>query len=104
MGFSSCKANPDVWLQPALKSNGVQHYQHVLLYTDDILPIVQEPGTFSREELGKRFTLKQKSIGSPEQCLGNKISLVTLENGVKYWSLNSSQFVEDAVKNIEDYR
>ena len=44
---------------------------------------MEEPETFLREELGKRFTLKEKSIGAPEQCLGNKVSLVTLENGVK---------------------
>ena len=40
MGFSSCKADPDVWLRLALKSNELEHYQRFLLYTDDILAIV----------------------------------------------------------------
>ena len=66
MGFSSCKADPDVWIRPALKSDGVEYYQHVLIYTDDILAIIEEPEKFLREELGKRFTLKEKSIGAPE--------------------------------------
>ena len=65
---------------------------------------MKEPETFVREELGKRFTLKKKSIGSSEQFLGNKVSLVTLENGVKCWSFSSSQYVQAAVKNVEDYR
>ena len=65
---------------------------------------MEEPEKFLREELGKRFTLKEKSIGPPEQYLGNKVSLVTLENGVKCWSFSSSQYVQAAVKNVEDYR
>ena len=104
MGFTSCKADPDVWIRPALKANGVEYYQYVLLYTDDILAIMEEPERFLREELGKRFTLKEKSIGPPEQYLGNKVSLVTLENGTKCWSFSSSQYVQAAVKNVEDYR
>ena len=60
MGFSSCKSDPDVWIRPALKSNGVKYYQFVLLYTDDILAIMEEHENFLREELGKRFTLKEK--------------------------------------------
>ena len=64
---------------------------------------MEEPDAFLREELGKRFTLKEKSIGALEQCLGNKVSLVTIENGVKCWSFSSSQCVQAAVKNVEDY-
>ena len=59
---------------------------------------------FLREELGKRFTLKEKSIGAPEQCLGNNVSLVTLENGVKCWIFSSSICVQAAAKTVEDCR
>ena len=41
MSLSSCKADPDVWLRPALKSNGVKYYKCILIYTDDILPIMK---------------------------------------------------------------
>ena len=43
-------------------------------------------------------------IGPPTQYLGNKDNLVTLENGKKCWSFSSSQYVQNAVKNVEDYR
>ena len=33
---------------------------------------------FLTEEFGKRFKLKETSIGPPTQCLGNKVSQVTL--------------------------
>ena len=65
---------------------------------------MEEPETFLREELGKRFILKEKSIGAPEQHLGNKVSLIALENGVKHWSFSLSQCVQAAVKNVEDHR
>ena len=70
MGVSSCKADSDVRVRPDLNVNGVKYHQHVLLCTDGVLAIVEEPERFIREEIGKRFTLKEKSIGSPEQCLG----------------------------------
>ena len=47
--------------------------------------------------------MKENSIGSPTQHLGSKVSLATLENGVKRWSFSSSQHVQAAVKNVECY-
>ena len=51
MGFQSCKSDPDVWLRPAVKQNGTDYYQYVLLYTDYILDIMEEPETFIRKDL-----------------------------------------------------
>ena len=65
---------------------------------------MEEPERFLRDELGNYFTLKEKSIGPPTQYLGNKVNLVTLENGCKCWSFSSSQYVQNAVKNVEEYR
>ena len=103
LGFQSCKADPDVWFRPSIKSNGTDYYQYVLIYTDDILAIMEEPERFLCDELGNVFTLKEKSIGPPTQYLGNKVSQVTLENGTKCWIFSSSQYVQRAVKNVEDY-
>ena len=104
MGFTSCTADPDVWFRESTKKDGTKYYQYVLLYTDDILAIMEEPERFLRDELGNYFTLKEKSIGPPTQYLGNKVNLVTLENGRKCWSFSSSQYVQNAVKNVEEYR
>ena len=81
MGFSSCKADPDVWMRVSVRADGSKYYQYVLLYTDDILVIMEKPERFLREEFGKLFSLKSKTIGPPSQYLGNKVKLVTLENG-----------------------
>jgi hypothetical protein len=103
MNFTSCKADPDVWFRPGTRSDGTEYWQYALLYTDDILAIMEEPEKFLREELGVRFTIKEKSIGPPTQYLGNKVSQVTMENGTKCWSLSSSQYIQNAVKNVDDY-
>ena len=53
MEFSHCEAYPDTWLPMALKANGIGQCQHVMLYTDVILAIIEESERFLREELGK---------------------------------------------------
>ena len=35
LNFSSCPADPDVWMRPAIKSDGFKCYDNVLLYVDD---------------------------------------------------------------------
>ena len=56
-----------------------------------------------KNEIGSRFTLKDKSIDVPYQCLGNKVSLVTLEHGSKCQIFSSSQYVHNDVKHVEDH-
>ena len=41
MGFSSCKADPDVWMRVSVRADGSRYCQYVLLYTDDILVIME---------------------------------------------------------------
>ena len=53
MGFESCKADPDVWFCSAMKYDGTDYYRYVLLYTDGIMSIMQNPEDFIRHELGK---------------------------------------------------
>ena len=101
MNFESCKADPDVWYRPGTKDDGSEYYQYVLLYTDDILCIMENPKDFMVHEIGEKFKLKAPSIGPPTQYLGNKVTQVTLENGAVCWSFSSSQYVHKAVKNVE---
>ena len=74
----------------------------MLLFKDSVLAIMQDLDLFLCEELMKQFTLKEKSVGSPEKQLGNNVSQVALEIGVKCWRFSSSQHTQAAAKNIED--
>eukprot|EP00957_Ditylum_brightwellii_P051116 3875560-Ditylum_brightwellii.AAC.1 len=39
LGFTSCPADPDVWMRSAIQSDGSKHYEYILLYIDDALAI-----------------------------------------------------------------
>ena len=103
LNFKSCPADPDVWMRPSLKSDGTKVWDCVLLYTDDALVISENAESILRTEIGRYFELKEESIGPPGLCLGGHLSLVTLDNGVKAWAFSSSQYVQAAVKNVEEF-
>jgi hypothetical protein len=101
--FKCCPADPDVWMISAIKSNGTNVYDYVLLYTDDALSIGVEAESILRKEIGKYFELKEKSIGPPKLYFGGHLNLVELDNGVKASAFSSSQYVRAAVQNVEDF-
>ena len=37
LGFTSCVADPDLWLRVAKKKDGTEYYEYMLLYVDDAL-------------------------------------------------------------------
>ena len=103
LGFQSCKADPDLWMREAQKDDGSFYWEYILLYVDDVLCISHRAEEIVRNEIGKYFVVKNGSIGPPSLYLGNKVSKVTLDNGVDAWSLSSSQYVQAAVQNVETH-
>ena len=91
INFTSCPADPDVWMRPAIKSDGSKCYDYVLLYVDDALVVSENAESILRNELGRYFELKEESIGPPDHYLGGKVRKVQLENGVNAWAFSSSQ-------------
>ena len=70
--FKSSRADPDVWIRPARRKDGTEYYEYVLLYTDDCLVISDNAEKILRNEIGKSFRLKEKSIGDPGKYLGGE--------------------------------
>jgi hypothetical protein len=103
LDFVSCPADPDVWMRAAKRSDGSDYYEYILLYTDDALVVSENAEQVLRNELGRYFTLKEESIGPPKIYLGGHVRKVQLENGVECWAFSSSQYVQAAVKNVEEY-
>ena len=101
--FTPCLADPDVWTRIALKANGSDYWEYVLLYVDDALVISENGKDILVNQIGKYFTMKPGSIGPPSLYLGGHMRNVTLENGVKAWGFSLSQYVQAAVKNIEEH-
>ena len=68
---------------------------------DDCLVVSENGERVLRNEIGKYFTLKETSIGPPKIYLGGKMISVELANGAKAWAFSSSQYVQEAVQNVE---
>ena len=103
LNFKSCLADPDVWMRPAIKSDGNTYYEYILLYVDDALIVSENAESILRNELGRYFHLKEESIGPPTVYLDGRVCKVQLKNGVWAWSFSSSQYVQSAIKNVEEY-
>jgi hypothetical protein len=91
-------------MRPAIKSDGTEYYEYLLLYTDDALCVSENAENVLRNELGGYFPLKEgSSIGPPKIYLGGHARKVQLKNGVECWAFGSSQYVKAAVDNVETY-
>ena len=95
--------DPNVWISPAKISNGTSYYRYILLYTDYALIVSQHAEETLGKDLGRYFELKQDSIGLPKIYLGGHCRRVQFDNGVEAWAFSSSQYVQAAVKNVEEY-
>ena len=82
LGFTSCKAEPDIWTREEIKDDGLDYWERVLLYVDDELCIYINSENVLTNEIGKYFHIKPGSVEYPNIYLGNKVSKVTLYNGV----------------------
>ena len=101
--FSPCPADPDAWMRLTQKGDGTPCYDYVLLYVDDALVVSDNAESILQGEIGKYFELKEASIGPPKMYLGAGIRKVKLDNGLDAWAASSSQYVQAAVRNVEEY-
>ena len=53
------------------------------------------------DRLGKYFPLKPGSVEPPKIYLGCKFSQVTLPDEVNAWVISASQYIQEAVRNVE---
>ena len=82
--------------------NGFKYYEYVLLYVDDCLAISHD-AIYVLKQLDKYFQMKPGSIGNLDIYLGAKLRSARLSNGVKCWSTSSAKYMQEAVRNVEDY-
>ena len=85
MGYSSCKADPDLWLKAVTRpDDNVRYYAYILCYVDDILVMHHDPMCVMNEINGY-LPLKPSSVGDPDIYLGAKLKQTKLPNGVWAW-------------------
>ena len=80
-------------MREATKTDGKDYWEYVLLYVDYCLVVSNHGEKMLREEIGKYFKSKEKSIGLLNVYLGGNMRRVKLDNGSKAWAFSSSQYV-----------
>ncbi|MGH3053999.1 MAG: reverse transcriptase domain-containing protein, partial [Gaiellaceae bacterium] len=99
IGFKPCRADTDMWMRPAEKRDGTVYYEYLIVYVDDILAISENARSVLLE-LEEHYDLK--GIGPPERYLGATIAQCKLPNGTKAWSMSATQYLKEAIKNVEE--
>jgi hypothetical protein len=69
IGYKSCLADPDVWLQEATKRDSTQYYEYLIVYVDDILAFSSAPQE-TMKAISELYRLKDNSVKRPERYLG----------------------------------
>jgi hypothetical protein len=101
VGYTSCKADPDLWLKAVTRpEDNVHYYPYILCYVDNILCIHHDPMSVMKE-INSNLPLKPSSVGDPDIYLGAKLKETQLSNGVMAWGLSPSKYVVRAVKNCQ---
>ncbi len=99
IGFKSSIADPDVWMRAAVKQDGEQYYEYILVYVDDILCISHEP-LIPMKEITSTLRFKKDKIAPPEMYLGAKLEKKPL-NGREVWTMTSVDYLKAAIDIVE---
>jgi hypothetical protein len=62
LGFTSSRADPDVWLRLLKWSTGEEYYEYVLLYVDDVLVISENAESVLRKEIGQHLYFEMSPL------------------------------------------
>ena len=100
IGYTPSKADPDVWLRPAVKPDGFEYYEMILCYVDDVLSISHD-AMKTMKGIQHKFKLKDDKITEPENYLGTGLSKIVTENGRECWSMSPEKYFKAAVLNFE---
>jgi hypothetical protein len=100
LGYTSTKANPDVWIRAQVKPDGFGYYEMVLVYVDNIMVLSHEPKQ-TMDAIASLYRLEEGGVGEPEIYLGANISKHQLPDGCECWSMTGQDYVKNAVKNVK---
>ena len=100
IGFKSSEADPDVWLRAAVKADGEEYYEYILVYVDDIL-CISHKAKETMSLIAKDFRFKNDVVKPPEIYLGARLEKKQL-NDKEMWTMSSTDYLKAAVKNVEE--
>lgn len=100
LGFTSCKADPDVWMRAAMKSDGFKYYEYILTYVDDCLVVSHDPKLIVNA-LQDEYKYRLKDVGPPVRYLGAQIGRYKFDDGSSAWYMSAQLYLQQAISEIE---
>lgn len=94
------EADPDVWIRPAVKNDGEEYYEYILVYMDNILCISKH----SKETMAliaHDFRFKKDKVKPPKIYLGARLEKKVL-NSKAMWTMSSTDYLKAAIKTVEE--
>ena len=99
LGYTSTKADPDVWIRPVTKPDGFKYYEMLLVYVDDVLCISHDAEATMAGIQGT-FKLKEDKVEDPTNYLRAQITKKVI-NGISCWTMSSEQYIKVVIVNVE---
>ena len=100
LGFESTRADLDVWIRAAARSNGHKYYEMSFVYVDNILAVSHKAKEVI-EEVTTFYKAKEGSITEPDIYLGANIEKIQTPDGRIIWASSPRDYVKNAVKTVE---
>ena len=100
LSYVPSKADPYVWISPAIRPNGSEYYEMALCYVDDVLVIAAEPMK-TMDGIRAVFKLKGDKSEKPDMYLWASLSEIETANGTKCWTMLSEKYVKAPIDNVE---
>jgi hypothetical protein len=99
MGYTSCKADPDLWYKAETRpADNFRYYPFILCCVDDIL-CAHHDHMSVLNLINWYMPLKPSLVDDPDIYLGAKLKMTRLDNRIWAWGLRHSKYVTQAVKN-----
>ena len=79
ISFKPTKADPNVWICPAVKLDGNEYYEYIMCYIDDILSVSHDAKSILQSLQGQ-FKLKGDKIEPPDMYLGAQLETMQVDS------------------------
>ena len=95
------KADPDLWMRPAVKPDGTKYYEYMLAHVDDLCGMSIDTKSMF-DAIGQLFRLKEGTVKEPDLYLGADIEKKCFTGDPKpRWAMSSTEYTKKAIKEVE---
>ncbi|CAJ1931500.1 unnamed protein product [Cylindrotheca closterium] len=97
--FQPCRRDINVWHHPCKRKDGLKYYEYILVYTDDVITISENPKAIM-DKLNNFFVLKPDSIKEPTTYLGATIWKHKLDGDDYFtWAIGSEAYLQESLRS-----